>query len=82
MSLLMVESKLDFNFLKDTLELTDGNLASHLRALEDLGYLSVEKKFVGRKPKTNYQATAKGQQAFEKHLKALERLILNSKTQD
>lgn len=80
MSLLMVERKLDFNSLKETLELTDGNLASHLRALEALGYISVEKKFIARKPKTNYKATLMGQQAFEEHLKALEQLIINSKT--
>ncbi len=80
MSLLMVESKMDFNSLKETLELTDGNLASHLRALEDLGYISVEKRFISRKPKTSYQATNAGQQAFEDHLKGLEQLIVNSKS--
>ena len=81
MSLLMVESKLDFNSLKETLQLTDGNLASHLRALEDLGYISVEKKFIARKPKTHYRATSEGQHAFDEHLKALEKLILNTKSE-
>jgi DNA-binding HxlR family transcriptional regulator len=80
MSLLTVESKMDFNALKEALGLTDGNLASHMRALEDLGYVAVEKKFVSRKPKTNYRITGLGQEAFTLHLNALEQIILNSKT--
>lgn len=79
MSVLMVEDKVDFNTLKDTLELTDGNLASHLRALEEAEYLRVEKKFVGRKPNTTYHATDKGREAFKSHLDALEQLILSNR---
>lgn len=79
MSVLMVEERVDFSTLKDTLHLTDGNLASHLRALEDAGYLQVEKQFVGRKPNTTYQATDTGRQAFNSHLNALEQLILNNR---
>jgi DNA-binding MarR family transcriptional regulator len=79
MSVLMVEESVDFNFLKETLQLTDGNLASHLRALEEAAYLRVEKQFVGRKPNTRYQATAEGKEAFKNHLDALERLILDNK---
>ncbi|WP_420150568.1 winged helix-turn-helix domain-containing protein [Spirosoma sp.] len=79
MSVLMIEERVDFNFLKQTLHLTDGNLASHLRALEEAGYLQVEKQFVGRKPSTQYQATAQGTLAFKNHLNALERLVLANK---
>nr|WP_114783330.1 transcriptional regulator [Botryobacter ruber] len=79
MSVLMVEDKADFNTLKETLQLTDGNLASHLRSLEEAGYLLVEKQFVGRKPNTTYQASEEGRKAFQEHLDALEQLILNNR---
>ncbi|AHM58681.1 regulatory protein ArsR [Flammeovirgaceae bacterium 311] len=79
MSVLMVEESADFNTLKETLQLTDGNLASHLRAMEEAAYLRVEKQFVGRKPNTRYSATAEGREAFKNHLDALERLIRESK---
>lgn len=80
MSVLMVEEEVDFTSLKETLQLTDGNLASHLRALEEAEYLQVEKQFVGRKPNTRYMATQAGRDAFKSHLDALERLILGNKT--
>ncbi len=79
MSILMVNERADFNSLKDTLEITDGNLASHLKALEKAGMIDVMKEFVGRKPKTSYKATSTGRQEFEKHLDALEYLIHHSK---
>ncbi|MDQ4140810.1 MAG: transcriptional regulator [Bacteroidota bacterium] len=82
MSVLMVEDKVDFNTLKETLQLTDGNLASHLRALEEAEYLRVEKQFVGRKPNTTYLATEAGREAFKNHLDALEQLILNNRPRD
>lgn len=75
MSVLVVNEEVSFNDLKELLQLTDGNLASHLRALEDLTYLKVEKQFVGRKPLTTYRATAPGRQAFAEHLDALEALL-------
>ena len=75
MSVLMVNESLSFNALKDLLALTDGNLATHLRALEDVGYLSVQKQFVGRKPNTTYTATDAGRSAFTSHLNALEAFI-------
>lgn len=79
MSVLMVEDRVDFSTLKETLQLTDGNLASHLRALEELEYLRAEKQFVGRKPNTSYYATDAGREAFKCHLDALEKLILNNR---
>tara|TARA_R110002049_G_scaffold256629_2_gene432082 strand:+ start:1619 stop:1906 length:288 start_codon:yes stop_codon:yes gene_type:complete len=75
MSILMANETVDFNTLKETLDLTDGNLASHLTALEKKEMIAVEKEFVGRKPKTNYSATELGKQLFKSHLKALEKLI-------
>ncbi len=76
---LMVNSKLSFNELKELLELTDGNLASHLKALEKVEYISVNKSFIGRKPNTTYKITPNGKKAFEFHLNALERLINQQK---
>ncbi len=75
MSVLAVNTSYDFNSLKDLLQVTDGNLASHIKALEKEAYISVSKSFVGRKPNTQYAATKKGKDAFKKHLQALEELI-------
>jgi DNA-binding HxlR family transcriptional regulator len=75
MSALMVNDNLDFNALKDLLGLTDGNLASHLKALEQQEIITVSKKFVGRKPSTTYTATEAGRNLFRVHLAALEELI-------
>ena len=75
MSVLMVNEWLDFNTLKEMLDVTDGNLASHLAALEKNQLIEVKKQFVGRKPKTSYTATTYGKQAFQQHLNALENLI-------
>lgn len=75
MSLLMVNEQLDFNSIKELLEITDGNLASHVTALEKAGYISIIKEFVGRKPQTSYKATNAGRIAFQDHLAALEKLI-------
>ena len=61
--------------MKELLQVTDGNLASHTRALESTGYLLVEKSFIGRKPNTVFKATAEGKTAFRLHLEALEQLI-------
>ena len=75
MSILVVNDAMDFNSLKQTLDLTDGNLASHIAVLEKHSYVSVSKKFVGRKPLTTYSATAEGKRSFTEHLDALEQLI-------
>lgn len=77
MSALMVNDTLDFNALKELLELTDGNLASHLKALEQQEIVVVSKQFVGRKPSTTYRATEQGKDLFRQHLAALEELIGN-----
>lgn len=75
MSSLMVNDFMDFNALKELLDLTDGNLAGHTRALEQAGYIRVEKTFVGRKPNTRFLITPDGRKAFETHLEVLEKII-------
>jgi len=79
MSALAVNDRLDFNALKEYLDVTDGNLASHLKALEKEEFIGVEKSFVGRKPNTKYFITQQGKRAFEEHLKILEKLVRSHK---
>lgn len=79
MSALAANDSLDFNALKETLDVTDGNLASHAAALEAEGYIKVKKEFIGKKPQTTYSLTAAGRRAFSDHIDALERLIKKSK---
>jgi predicted transcriptional regulator len=75
MSVLMVNDQVDFKTLKETLNVTDGNLASHINGLEKQKYLEVHKQFIGKKPNTSYAATELGKLAFKKHLQALEDLL-------
>jgi DNA-binding MarR family transcriptional regulator len=79
MSVLVANDRYDFNSLKDLLQITDGNLASHLKALEKEEYIVFHKGFIGRKPNTNYEATPKGKQAFKTHLDTLEQFIKQQK---
>lgn len=65
----------DFTSLKKVLGLTDGNLGAHLVKLEEAGYIKVDKKFVGRRPKTSLQATARGKAAFAAHREALKKIL-------
>ena len=78
MSILMVNDYADFVTLKELLDVTDGNLASHAKALEKAEYILVEKQFIGRKPNTRYSATRSGKLAFRKHIDALENIIKKS----
>lgn len=75
MSVLMVNDWVEYKALKELLELTDGNLASHVSALEKKGYIKVRKQFIGKRPNTSYSATKQGKEAFREHLQALENLI-------
>ena len=75
MSVLMVNDWVDFTEMKNLLEITDGNMASHSTALEKSKYIEVKKEFVGKKPKTSYRATTAGKDAFKDHLAALEKLL-------
>ncbi|MFY9242933.1 MAG: transcriptional regulator [Polaribacter sp.] len=77
MSVLMVNEYADFNTLKELLGATDGNLASHTKALEKVDFIKVEKQFIGRKPNTKYYVTKLGKIEFKKHIEALEKLIQN-----
>jgi DNA-binding MarR family transcriptional regulator len=70
--------QVDFSYLKEKLELTDGNLGAHLRALEDAGYLTVEKTFVERRPKTFVAASGAGRKAFAAHVAALQAILKSS----
>ncbi|GAB2764631.1 winged helix-turn-helix domain-containing protein [Salinimicrobium soli] len=79
MSALAVNDVLDFISLKEYLDATDGNLASHLKALEKEKYIGMEKSFVDRKPNTKYFMTKEGKQAFNQHLQTLEKLIKSQK---
>jgi DNA-binding MarR family transcriptional regulator len=80
MSILMVNARYDFNSFKAILQVTDGNLASHLKHLEQAEFLFVEKSFAGRKPLTCYVVTERGRNAFQAHLQFLEQLIRQNKT--
>ncbi len=75
MSILVVNDSADFNDLKESLDVTDGNLASHLKALEESNVIKVNKQFIGRKPNTSYSVTENGNALFRNHINALENLI-------
>lgn len=75
MSILVVNEYVDFNTLKEQLNISDGNIASHISALEKLKYIEVKKQFIGKRPNTSYKATSKGIKAFKNHLDTLEKLI-------
>ncbi len=77
MSILYVNSPSSYNTLKESLEATDGNLASHLKNLEKLEYISVSKSFIDRKPNTEYAITEAGKKAFENHIATLEQILKN-----
>ena len=75
MSTLVARGDADFRFLKESLNLTDGNLSIHLTKLEDAGYVAVAKEFVRKKPHTTYSPTALGTQSFHRYLAALEEIV-------
>lgn len=79
MSVLMINDEISYNELKDLLQVTDGNLASHLKGLEEAGFVKVQKGFIGRKTNTTYSITKVGEKAFRQHLDALEQMIRKTK---
>ena len=79
MSILIVNEEVSFNDLKKMLDVTDGNLASHMVNLEENGYIKVHKGFIGRKTNTNYSITRAGEKAFKDHIEALESIIKGMK---
>ncbi|HEY9008487.1 winged helix-turn-helix domain-containing protein [Ohtaekwangia sp.] len=79
MSVLVTNDGYEFSSLKDMLSVTDGNLASHIKALEREKYISISKSFIDRKPNTKYKITERGRTAFKKHLDALEAVVKQQK---
>ena len=79
MSALMVNDEVNFNELKELLDITDGNLASHLKTLEESGTIKVQKGFIGKKTNTTYSVTKQGEKAFKAHIAALEEMIRSTK---
>lgn len=79
MSILLVNEAVSFNDLKQMLEVTDGNLATHMVTLEESGFIKVHKGFIGRKTNTTYSITKAGKKAFNDHITALERMIKGMK---
>ncbi|MEX0780158.1 MAG: transcriptional regulator [Balneolales bacterium] len=79
MSALAVNDRLGFTSLKEFLDVTDGNLATHIKKLENEGFVEVEKSFIDNKPNTTYSMTEKGKKAFEEHLNVLEEIIKSQK---
>jgi len=71
----MVNDWMDYNEIKEHLNLTDGNLASHINGLEKLNYVEIRKRFVGKKTNTSYKVTRTGKKAFQEHINALEKLL-------
>lgn len=75
MSSLMVNEEVSFNELKELIQVTDGNLASHLKTLEEHKFVKVQKGFIGRKTNTTYSITKAGEKAFKSHIEALEQML-------
>lgn len=78
MAVLVSVEEAEFNFLKEKVNATDGNLSVHLKKLEDAGYVSVKKIFIERKPVSKYKITNKGYKAFENYIKNLENIVKNN----
>jgi DNA-binding HxlR family transcriptional regulator len=78
MALLVSVEEAEFNYLKEKVNATDGNLSVHLKKLEEAGYVSVKKIFIDRKPVSKYKITNKGYKAFESYIKKLETIVSNN----
>ena len=79
MSLLAASTQLSFTEMRDTLNMTDGNLTAHMRTLQEAGYVSVTKEFQGRRPLTTYSLTAQGRKAFATYINLLEQIVQQTK---
>ena len=75
MALLISVEEAEFVFIKDKVNATDGNLSVHLKKLEDADYISVNKEFVDRKPRTMYSLTKTGKKAFELYIERMEKFL-------
>lgn len=76
MAILCVNSWISYKEIKNLLEVTDGNLASHITALDKINFLEIKKQFIGKKPLTTYKVTLEGKKAFNKHIEGLEKMLL------
>ncbi len=79
MSTLMINDSINFNELKELIDVSDGNLASHIKSLDEAGFIKINKGFIGKKTNTTYTITRVGEKAFQEHLSALENMIRNMK---
>jgi DNA-binding MarR family transcriptional regulator len=79
MSMLAASPELSFTELRDALEMTDGNLTTHLRTLQEAGYLSVAKSYQNNRPLTTCSLTAQGRKAFGGYVNLLERIVQQTK---
>ena len=79
MSLLAASPQLSFTEMRDTLNMTDGNLTAHMRTLQEAGYVSVTKAFQGGRPLTTYSLTAQGRKAFATYINLLEQIVQQTK---
>lgn len=79
MSVLYVVESANFVFLRNQTGLTDGNLSSHLSKLESVGYVEVEKKFKGKKPRTTLKLSKQGRKAFEIYRKKMEQVLTGTR---
>ena len=79
MSLLAASARLSFTEMRDTLNMTDGNLTAHMRTLQEAGYVSVTKEFQGGRPLTTYSLTAPGRKAFSTYINLLEQIVQQTK---
>jgi DNA-binding MarR family transcriptional regulator len=75
MSMLAASPELSFTELRDALVMTDGNLTTHIRALQQEGYLAVAKSFQNRRPLTTCSLTTSGRKAFAEYIDLLERIV-------
>ncbi len=75
MSMLAASPQLSFTELRDTLNMTDGNITAHMRTLQEGGYVSVTKAFQGGRPLTTYALTAPGRKAFTAYINLLEQIV-------
>jgi DNA-binding MarR family transcriptional regulator len=79
MSMLAASPELSFTELRDALEMTDGNLTSHLRTLQEAGYVSVSKSYENNRPLTTSSLTAAGKKAFASYVNLLEQIVQQNK---
>ncbi len=79
MAMLAATPELSFTELRDALEMTDGNLTTHIRTLQEAGYVAVVKSYQNNRPLTTYSLTAAGRKAFAEYVALLEQIVRQSR---